>query len=125
MEATGVPVGNIGARGCRRRRTGGWFWSIIAVVALASMLVAHVARPLLLVLALPFAFAALGFLQAREQTCVVHAVIGTRENDDGVVQLDPRAAADVKRRAWRVSVSSVVIAVVLAAVIYLVAGRRS
>ena len=124
MEATEVPVGNIGARGCQRRRMGGWIWSVIAVVLLAWMLAAHASRPLLLILVIPFTLAALGFLQAREQTCVFHAAIGTRENDDGVVKLDPRAASDVKRRSLRVGVSSVVIAVVLTAAIYLVAGRR-
>ena len=124
MEATEIPVGNIGARGCQRRRMGGLVWSIIAIVALAWMVAAHASRSMLLVLVIPFALAALGFLQAREQTCVFHAAIGTRENVAGVVKLDPRAASDVKRRAWRVGVMSVAIAVVLTAAIYLVAGRR-
>jgi hypothetical protein len=118
MEATELPVGNIGPRGCRRRRTGGWIWAAVAVVALAWMLFAHVSHGMLILLALPIALAALGFLQAREQTCVFHAAVGTRENDDGVVKLDPRARADVKRRAWRVGVSSVVVALVLTAAIY-------
>jgi hypothetical protein len=124
MEATEVPVGNIGARGCRRRRVGGWIWLVMAIVALAWMFAAHVSRSFLLILALPLAFASLGFLQAREQTCVFHAALGTRENDDGVVQLDPRAAPDVKRRAWRIAAMSVVIAIVVTAAIYVVAARR-
>jgi hypothetical protein len=124
MEATEAPVGNIGARGCRRRRAGGWVWSVITVIALAGMLAAHVSRSFLLILALPLALAALGFLQAREQTCVFHAALGTRENDDGVVKLDPRAAPEVKRRAWRVAVMSLAIAVLATAALYVLAGRR-
>jgi hypothetical protein len=118
MEGTEVPVGNLGARGCRRRRAGGWIWSVVAVAALASMLAGQVRRAGLLILIIPIAFAALGFLQAREQTCVYHAALGTRENDDGVVKLDPRAKADVTRRARRVWIQSIVIAVVLALAIY-------
>lgn len=124
MEATEFPVGNIGARGCRRRRAGGWTWLVVAIVALAWMFPAHVSRSFLLILALPLAFASLGFLQAREQTCVFHAALGTRENDDGVVKLDPRAAPEVKRRAWRVGAMSVVIAIVVTAAIYVLAARR-
>ncbi|HEY4305825.1 MAG TPA: hypothetical protein VGM82_15235 [Gemmatimonadaceae bacterium] len=121
MEAAEVPIGNIGARGCRRRRWGAWFWSVMTVVIAFMILMSHVSRAMLFVLALPIALAALGFLQAREQTCVFHAALGTRENDDGVVKLDPRARDDVKRRAWRVGVSSVAIAVVLTAAIYFLA----
>jgi hypothetical protein len=121
MEAT---VGNIGARGCQRRRTGGYVWAAITLIALAAMVATHVSRTLMLLLVFPIAFAAFGFLQAREQTCVVHALLGTRENDDGVVKLDPRDQPEVRRRAWRVTIQSIVAAVVLTAVIYLVAGMR-
>jgi hypothetical protein len=121
MEAT---VGNIGARGCQRRRTGGYVWAAVTLIALAAMVGTHVSRTLLLLLALPIAFAAFGFLQAREQTCVVHALLGTRENDDGVVKLDPNDQPEVRRRAWRVTIQSIIAAVVLTAVIYLVAGLR-
>jgi hypothetical protein len=118
MEATEVPVGNIGARGCQRRRLGGWVWTVIAIITLVSFGEAHVSRGWVLVLAIPIALAALGFLQAREQTCVFHAAVGTRENDDGVVKLDPRAAPDVKRRAWRVAALSIAIAVLVTAIVY-------
>ena len=121
MEAT---VGNIGARGCRRRRTGGYVWAGITLIALAVMAVMDVSRTLLLLLAFPIAFAAFGFLQAREQTCVVHALLGTRESDDGVVKLDPRDQVEVRRRAWRVTIESIVAAVALTAAIYLLAGLR-
>jgi len=121
MEATEVPIGNIGARGCQRRRTGGWVWSVIAAIAAGWMLSAHVSRALLLLLSVPIFFAALGFLQAREETCVFHAINGTRENDDGVVKLDERAQPEVARRARRVwALSTAVTAGVLAIVFYVV-----
>ena len=123
MTSTEVPVGNIGARGCRRRRAGGWFWTIVVVIALVVMLVKHTPPAWAIVLSLPIALAALGFLQAREQTCVFHAALGTRENDDGVVKLDPRVRAEVSRRAWRVGVSSLLIAVVVSALIAVILRR--
>jgi hypothetical protein len=95
-------------------------WLIVAIAAAAWMLAAHASRALLLLLAVPVALAALGFLQAREQTCVFHAVAGTRENDDGVVKLDPRARGDVIQRARRVALLSLAIAVGVAVVIYAV-----
>jgi hypothetical protein len=119
-----TPVGNIGRRGCQRRRTGGYVWLVIVVIALGWMLYAHVSRGALLFLAIPMVFAAAGLLQAREQTCVVHAMLGTRENDDGVLRLDPRDAPDVRRRAWRVGVQALATALVATIAIYLLAGLR-
>ena len=120
MEATEVPIGNIGERGCRRRRTGGWVWTSIAILAVTWIDATHAPRKLLFLLVVPVLFAALGFLQAREQTCVFHAARGTRENDDGVVKLDQRASADVARRARRVWLTSIVAAVAVTAAVYLV-----
>jgi hypothetical protein len=118
MEATEVPVGNIGARGCQRRRLGGWVWAAIAIVGLVWMVATHASRTFALLLAIPVLFAALGFLQAREQTCVFHAITGTRENDDGVVKLDVRAREDVSRRARRVWLAAVASAAIVTAVVY-------
>ena len=120
MEATEVPIGNIGERGCRRRRTGARVWVAITLIALAWMEATHASRKLLLLLVIPIMFAALGIFQAREQTCVFHAATGTRENDDGVVKLDVRAKDDVARRARRVWLMSIVAALVLTAAVYFV-----
>lgn len=120
----GATAGNIGARGCRRRRAGGYFWAAAAVIALVAMVAMHVPRTMLLFLALPIVLAGFGFFQAREQTCVAHALLGTRENDDGVVKLDPRDGPEVGRRARRVALQSIVVAVVLTAAIYALAGLR-
>jgi hypothetical protein len=120
MEAMEVPIGNIGERGCRRRRTGGWVWTAIAILGITWIDAIHAPRKLLLLIAIPILFAALGFLQAREQTCVFHAATGTRENDDGVVKLDVRARDDVARRARRVWSMSIVAALVITAAVYFI-----
>jgi len=125
MEATEVPIGNIGERGCRRRRTGARVWIAIALIALAWIEATHASRTLVLLLVIPIAFAALGVFQAREQTCVFHAVTGTRENDDGVVKLDVRAKDDVARRARRVWLSSIAAAVVVRLAVYFLTSLMS
>jgi hypothetical protein len=122
MEASGGLAGNIGARGCRRRRRGAYVWSVITVIVAAWMLVARVPRTQLLALAVPIALAALGFLQARARTCVFHAALGTRENDDGIVRLAPEDVGAVRRRAWRIGLESVAVGVILAIGIYVIAG---
>jgi hypothetical protein len=72
-------------------------------------------------LALPIAVAAISFLQARERTCVVHAVLGTRENDDGVARLDAKLLPAVRRTSWRIAIQSAIVAAVATTVIYLIA----
>jgi hypothetical protein len=97
-------------------------WSAVAAAALVWMLVSHAPRLTVLVLAIPVALAAVGFLQAREQTCVVHAMLGTRETDKGVVRLDPRDAPEVRVRSRRVLWLSTAWAVGITAVVYFLVG---
>jgi hypothetical protein len=61
-------VANIGERGARRRRRGGIAWLALSAVAFAALLAAGTPRWYRLVLVLPLALAATGFLQAREKT---------------------------------------------------------
>ncbi|HXT16105.1 MAG TPA: hypothetical protein VN706_10785 [Gemmatimonadaceae bacterium] len=61
-------VENIGERGARRRRLSGYGWAAIAAGALAIMLAERAPRWPRLLLAVPIALAAIGFLQAREKT---------------------------------------------------------
>jgi hypothetical protein len=61
-------VDNIGERGARRRRRGGWIWAAVAVLVAIVLMTTHAPRSSRLVLAVPVALAALGFLQAREKT---------------------------------------------------------
>ncbi len=61
-------MANIGARGIRQRRITGVVWLVLGVAALIVMLVTHAPRGARLWLAIPFALAALGLLQARAKT---------------------------------------------------------
>jgi hypothetical protein len=67
-DAVGCPLPNIAERGARRRRNGGIAWAIIGAIAAVVLVARHLPATALLVLAFPFALAALGFLQARERT---------------------------------------------------------
>ena len=119
MEALDGRAGNIGQRGCRRRRVGGYVWGIVAVAALAWLLTSESPRTMLLLLVVPIALAAIGFLQAREQTCVVHAMLGTRETDQGVVRLEAQDAPEVRRRSRRVMWESLAWAIGITVAVYL------
>jgi uncharacterized membrane protein HdeD (DUF308 family) len=61
-------VDNIGERGARHRRRGGWMWAAVAVLVAIVLATTHASRPTRLLLALPVGLAAVGFLQAREKT---------------------------------------------------------
>ncbi len=61
-------VANIGERGARRRRLGGFVWAVVTLVAVIALAVAHAPRWTTLLLAIPIAASAVGFLQAREKT---------------------------------------------------------
>jgi uncharacterized membrane protein (UPF0136 family) len=61
-------IANIDDRGARRRALGGIVWLVVAVVATAALLATHAPRAYRLALVVPFALAALGWLQAREKT---------------------------------------------------------
>jgi hypothetical protein len=97
-------------------------WSAVAAAALVWMLVSHAPRLTMSALAIPVALAAVGFLQAREQTCVVHAMLGTRETDQGVVRLDPSDAPEVGVRSRRVLWHSIGWAVGITAAVYVLVG---
>jgi len=61
-------VQNIGARGAERRRRGGMVWLVVGVLGAAALVGVRAPRAWALALAIPFAAAATGFLQARERT---------------------------------------------------------
>ena len=61
-------VANIGARGARRRKLGGVVWLVVAVALLISLVMRGDPRTWRMMLFVPFAVAAAGFLQARENT---------------------------------------------------------
>ena len=59
---------NIGARGIRQRRLTGIVWLVLGIAALVALVLTHAPRGVRLWLAIPFALAALGLLQARAKT---------------------------------------------------------
>ncbi|HEX4681605.1 MAG TPA: hypothetical protein VH277_02785 [Gemmatimonadaceae bacterium] len=61
-------VANIGPRGARRRLIGGYVWAAIAAAAFVVLVVQHAPRWFRILLAIPIALSAIGFLQAREKT---------------------------------------------------------
>jgi hypothetical protein len=88
----GVAVGGAVARPCRpnisplairRRLAFGYRMLAVAVALFAGLALFHVAWYLRVVVFLPAAASAFGFLQVRRQTCVLRANEGTFEHDDG------------------------------------------
>lgn len=74
---------NITERGAWRRRIFGWICASVTVV-LAFVLVAWAApAPCHLSLLVPATGAAIGFLQANRETCVLHAAAGAVELERG------------------------------------------
>ena len=61
-------VANIGERGARRRRLAGYLWGLVAIAVLIALAVSRAPRVTTLLLAIPIALSAVGFLQAREKT---------------------------------------------------------
>ena len=61
-------IANIGARGARRRLTGGVVWAVLSIVSLIALLAAHAPRWSRAWLVIPFAFAATGYFQTRDKT---------------------------------------------------------
>jgi hypothetical protein len=61
-------VANIGDRGVRRRRLGGYVWTAVAAAGLIAFLITCAPRSLRLALFVPLFLASLGFQQARERT---------------------------------------------------------
>jgi hypothetical protein len=116
--ATVLP--NIGPRGCKRRATMGWVWIAVGAVAAFEFVRRDVPLACYPLLAIPFFMGALGYFQAREQTCVFHAARSQRNMDSGPERLvDPRALALVRRQAARVWMRSVVASLVLTGIVVL------
>lgn len=84
-------VPNIGPAQRRRRAVVGVVFAAITVAVATPLIAYDAARPLRLVVAIPSVIAALGFFQARAQTCVALAARGLRNMDDGDRPMDDEA----------------------------------
>jgi len=113
-----VCIPNIG-RGQRRQRLLVGIAAFVVTVA-AAVVLASGESPRLwrLGLFLPAFVAALGVMQAREQTCVALAARGVRNMDQGEERvLDAGADAQIRRQSRQVLVRAVLAAVLLTTVL--------
>ena len=116
---------NIGARGRRRRLLKGFVASVLGIALFSGLIVRRVS-PAWLLLLIPFAaFAAVCFFQVKEQTCVVLAAKGLREQEDGsTVRIAGEWMVAIQRQARRVWMESVAATLIVTAVALLVAALR-
>jgi hypothetical protein len=80
---------NISPAGRHRRRRFGAQWTGIAIAAATAGFVLRLPWAARGIVALPAALAAIGFLQARRQTCVLRAHEGTFEREDFTTEKAP------------------------------------
>lgn len=66
---------NIGARGIRRRGRMGVVWLVLGIIVAITLVATRAPHGWRLLVILPFTAAAIGFLQAREKTCIVLAAM--------------------------------------------------
>lgn len=97
-------VANIGPRERSKRRVLGLVALTVGVAAAFVLIVFEAPRALRLVIFFPVWIAGLGFLQAREKTCISLAARGACNMDAGEEQLhDGRAAAELRAKARRIN----------------------
>lgn len=105
-------IENIGERGAQWRRRGGIVWLAIGVVALAALYLTGAPRWYRVTLAIPAGLSAIGFLQAREKTCVALCVAGKREatHDRPETTLTAEESRVLRRRSAWIVVGAMLIA---------------
>lgn len=115
-------VCNIGPAEIARRRRSGWIGAAITVVAWAGMAAFDVPPVLRLLLFIPAAMAASGFLQAAMHFCAYFGfsalfnVDKEAGNTDTVVEAEFRARD--RRKAWQIVAYSVLVGAVVAVAAY-------
>jgi hypothetical protein len=81
----------------------GWVWLALGVIYVAVLAARAAPTGWYVGAAIPFFLGALGYFQAREQTCVFLAAVGQRNLDGGAERIsDPAELARVRAEAWRV-----------------------
>jgi hypothetical protein len=118
-------VANIGPRGRQQRLRVGKFWLLIGSAAAGVLALVGAPRWMRLGLFAPFAFGAIGVVQAYEQTCVALAARGARDLDLGQEQVDdPAATRQINRQALKVFAESILGAALLTALALTLPRRR-
>jgi hypothetical protein len=96
--ATASFTPNISPAGERRRRRFGIEWAGISVAALGAAVWFRAPWPVRALVVAPAAMAAIGFLQARRQTCVLRAREGKFEGEDFSTEKAPPAQVAASRQ---------------------------
>ena len=118
-------VANIGPRGRKQRLRMGMIGLAISGAAAVVLAAAGLPRWVRLGLFAPFAFGAMGVVQAYEQTCVALAARGTRDLDSGPEQVeDPAATRQINWQARKVFAESILSAALLTALALALPRRR-
>src|SRR3954470_5857036 len=92
---------NISASGRRRRVRFGWQMVGICAALIVAIVAFHLRWPWAILLFVPAASAATGFLQVRRNTCVLRAKEGTFEHEDGRTTAAPEAEVRASRAVAR------------------------
>ncbi len=115
--------GNIGPIGCKRRGTMGWIWLALGVGLVAALVMRDAPMWWYSLAAGPFFLAALGYFQAREQTCVFLAVVGRQNLDGGSERItDANVLSRMRSEANRVWGRAVVVTAALMALTFVAAA---
>jgi hypothetical protein len=108
---------NISPAGRRKRMRFGNQWLIISVVLLVALVVLRVRWYWGLMMFVPAALSAVGFLQARRNTCVMRAKEGTFEHDDfSTIEAPADEVAQSRRVATQINRDVILIGVAGAAI---------
>jgi hypothetical protein len=112
---------NLGPRERQRRLVGGYLGLGVTVVAVVLLWVLHARRGWRLVLFVPVALAAIGFIQYRARTCVHLAVRGLRNLDEGDEKItDFTVRLALRRRGERMLLLGAVVAAVVTVLAYVI-----
>ncbi len=116
-----VCYANIGPRGIRLRQIGGVIAGLVAIGLVIAMIALHQPRTYRILAFAPFWLSALGFLQAREKTCVGLASRGMRDLDGGAERVEDGAEqAALAAQAGRVRLLAMAAAAALTAATFLI-----
>jgi hypothetical protein len=115
LVATGASCApNISPRGRRTRLQAGRLWFAVAVGLAGAGVAFRLPWPVRALVFLPAAMSAIGFLQARQNTCVLRAAQGTFEHDDRTTTPAPDAEVAASRRVSRTIIRDTILIGVLA-----------
>ena len=99
----------------------GMVWLFAAVIGALVLVQIGAPRSWRLMLLVPFAMAALGFVQARERTCVFLGMVDKRENEDGSYSPMPEEdCPKVKRRVSLMVAQILLMAAAATAVVWVI-----